>query len=131
VKGLAIEDGSSKCICPSQAAYERLLRTNPDVLCNISNTQNKVQNFNQPSGTTSTTNGGTSTTTNGGTTTTTSGVAFGNPGNHKLVGRATEGPPKGTRNSHFGCCGGPTGTGTTTDNTGATGPTGGDKGASN
>jgi hypothetical protein len=101
----------------------------------LDETPEKVTNFNQPSSTSttngSTTTGSTTSTTNGsttnGSTTSTSSSALGNPGNHKLVGRATEGPPKGTRNGHFGCCG----PGNTTDNTGATGPTGGDKGASN
>jgi len=119
VKGLAIEQGTGQnCICPSRKAYESLLRNYPEAsLLNCSLKTDQITNFNQPSS--STTNGST---TNGST----SGTLPGNPGNHKPVGNATEGPPGGNE-AHFGCCG----PGTTTDSTGATGPTGGDKGASN
>jgi hypothetical protein len=116
LKGLAIDRATDRasarqCICPSRKAYERLLRKYPNAAslnCIVDEGQ-QITNFNQTSTTTSTSS--------------TSGP--GNPGNHKPVGNAGEGPPGG-REANFGCCG----PGTTTDHTGATGPTGGDQGAS-
>jgi hypothetical protein len=124
------KSGETLCVCPSAAAYQRWQLQHPgdnDQICLIEGVQNRVSN-NPPgpsttgtttttgttsttstNGTTSTTstNGTTSTTSTNGTTSTTSGGFTGNPGNHKPVGRATEGPPKGTREEHFGFTGGP------------------------